>query len=181
MAAVEYSGKIPAERASWEELHAQIAAIHANERLIQILGELPDEILLLNQNRQIIYVNEVALKCLGVQDPAEVYGCRPGEVFGCVHASQGPGGCGTTEHCSFCGGLRVIMNSLNGYADMQKCRITRAEGAAPLDMIVHGIPIHLLGMSLSLVCCQPSVSEKNKQVAVASFRVQRYAAYLEEI
>jgi PAS domain-containing protein len=171
----------PAERATWEELYLQIAALNANDGLTEILQQVSDQIVLLNSQRQVVFINAAALKGLALEDPAEVYGCRPGEVFGCVNVALGDGGCGTSDRCQLCGGLNVIMRCLDGYADVQRCTVVRQGAAQPLELIIHSIPVRCSEISLCLLNISSAKSENPKQAAEVTFRMLRYAARIEQL
>ncbi|MDP8262499.1 MAG: hypothetical protein P9M13_04250 [Candidatus Ancaeobacter aquaticus] len=44
----------------------------------------------------------------------KVIGKRPGELFGCVHATEMPAGCGTSVFCTECGAVKSIISAQNG-------------------------------------------------------------------
>jgi signal transduction histidine kinase len=92
--------------------------------------------LILNSQRQDIYANKILFESLNI-DENEVFGFRPGELLECEHAFENKGGCGTTEFCSQCGAVNVILNSQKGINDVRECRITRRNGDA-LDLRVWG-------------------------------------------
>jgi hypothetical protein len=60
-------------------------------------------LMILNQQRQVVAVNRELLQALGIPDVGCLIGMRPGEVLRCVHAWEGPGGCGTSRACASCG------------------------------------------------------------------------------
>lgn len=79
-----------------------------------------------NEERQIVFVNDVLMKSLGVNSVEKVLGKRFGEAFGCVHAKEGEGGCGTTEHCRFCGAINAIYQSKKTMKKTtEECRVRR--------------------------------------------------------
>ncbi len=133
----------PAERASWELLQEQIESIRQH-RLTQAALEGGDEVfLVLNEARQIVHANRAFLEKFDVADPATLYGCRPGEVLGCLHAAQGPGGCGTSAHCRFCNAVRAVLSSVDGFPDIQKCSITRTSPDNPLEFYLLTAPLRV--------------------------------------
>jgi hypothetical protein len=170
----------PAERASWEQLYAQIIALKGNVFLQEKLHEVADRTLLINAHRQVVYANAAMLEYLGQRDPAELMGCRPGEVFGCLNADKGAGGCGTSESCHLCGALNAVLRSLAGYAEVQRCSITLKENGAQLELTVHSIPVRIAGYCMCLLVLTPDDHGNSKQLAEVTFRVQRYAANIED-
>lgn len=55
---------------------------------------------ILNENRQVLAVNDLFVKKLGVDDPGETLGLRPGEAMQCVHAKGDPAGCAVPPNIS---------------------------------------------------------------------------------
>jgi PAS domain-containing protein len=91
--------------------------------LFHILDSVPDIVVILNKQRQIVFSNHSLVKFTGIQSVNNSYGLRVGEILDCIHSSETPGRCGTTEFCSECGAVRAILNSQAGKADVQECRI----------------------------------------------------------
>jgi len=170
----------PAERATWEELYEQMEAVNGNACLQGALRSAPERVLLVNAQRQIVYVNEATMQAFGVKDPAEVYACRPGEVLGCVHANKGEGGCGTHEDCRFCGGLNAVMRGLRELADVQKFQITIQDYDIPLDLVVHTIPVRVGDFFMCLVTFLDTDNESAMKIAENTFKIQHFAAEIEE-
>ncbi|WP_419662209.1 PAS domain-containing protein [Desulfosarcina variabilis] len=77
-----------------------------------LLHSISGLLAILDENRQIVAVNDSFLKMLGIDDPAQTLGLRPGEALNCVHAHRPPAGCGTTRACSTCGAAIAIVSSL---------------------------------------------------------------------
>jgi signal transduction histidine kinase len=112
----------PAERADKKTVCQQAEKLKKSDMLDSLLNAVSDPILILNQQRQIVYANKAFTDLVG-QRHDEVVGLRPGEAINCIHAFTKPGGCGTTEHCSMCGAARGILAAQCGRRDVQECRI----------------------------------------------------------
>ncbi len=138
----------PAARASDPELKAvaQACLDHpAAKFFIQAAGGL---VMILDSHRQVLATNALLDQRLAASDP-HPFGRRPGEVFGCIHASEGPGGCGTSPACAHCGAvLAVLQSQAEGTTARRECHLTlRAHGrlesvefqilASPLDIGPH--------------------------------------------
>ena len=80
---------------------------------------------LLNAQRQIVMVSENVLELMPGKTLDQIIGLRPGEALGCIHAHECEGGCGTSQFCSQCGMVNVILLGLNGCRKMQECHLTR--------------------------------------------------------
>lgn len=102
----------PAGRAAPEALRASLAAV-SNPIVSVVLEAAQGYVLILNEQRQLLAANDellAALKCTSVND---YVGLRPGEILGCIHAVEGPDGCGTSLHCRNCGAVIALLASWN--------------------------------------------------------------------
>lgn len=123
---------------------------------------LPVSILVLNQDRQIVYFNKAFHELSRRIDPGEIVGLRPGEALGCVNAKLMEGGCGCSELCSVCGAAIAILSSLRGEDDCQECNLVRIEngGESVLDLQVFTRPVEFEGRNLSLFTAMDISHEK---------------------
>jgi signal transduction histidine kinase len=125
----------PAERASVEQLARDVAVVAENplvDALLQTSGAL---LAVLNQERQVLAANHALLRMVGVEDPDNLTGLRPGEVIGCDHASSPPAGCGTTKYCATCGAAISIVGALSADADLErKCVLTIPREGRAMDL-----------------------------------------------
>jgi len=153
----------PAERASTEELEQQVNYFADLGLIHQLINAVPDIFLILNGQRQIVFANKVMLKLLGIADEWNVYGQRPGEALGCVHACESDGGCGTTEFCKTCGAIQAILTSLRGKETVQECRIMQQNGSS-LDLRVWATPLEWNGSIYSLFAVHDISHEKRRKV-----------------
>lgn len=171
----------PAERATWETLHEQLATVNANAALQGPVFEAPECILLLNAHRQIVYANAASQQMLcGEGDPATLYGCRPGEAMQCVHATKGEGGCGTARYCRMCGAVNAVLKSLSGSADIQRCSIQCENREEPFECITFSMPVHISTETYALVAMKDASEGKaTNELAKHAFAMQRLAAEVE--
>ena len=78
------------------------------------LNTVPTFLLVLNENRQIVYANDAVKKLFPGEPFEDIYGKRPGELLNCSHFSESVSGCGTTRFCAKCGAVKSILASLSG-------------------------------------------------------------------
>ncbi|BCR04108.1 sensor histidine kinase [Desulfuromonas versatilis] len=90
-----------------------------------LLDAVPNILMILNRQRQIIYTNRALVELVGSGDEAMIHGLRPGEVLGCHETGEAPAGCGTGEACNTCGAVLAILAGLSGQRDVRECCITR--------------------------------------------------------
>lgn len=155
----------PAERAAPAELRLEAGEL-ANSALLQTLYEaLEIPILILNPQRQVVFVNRRLLAMLGHDNLQGILGQRPGEALGCAHAFETMDGCGTTEACSQCGVVNAILKS---QADRQKtireCRILRRQDNSALDLQVSASPLSMDNRDYTILAVEDISDKKRRQI-----------------
>lgn len=153
----------PAERTPREILQKQRQAFSEQTALRPFLDSIPDIFLILNDKRQIVYSNEALLVFLGITNPEQICGLRPGEALNCVHAFESEGGCGTTEFCKNCGAVNAILASLRGEACVQECRILQKDSGDAFDLRVWTTPYRLNGDLYSIFVVSDISHEKRRK------------------
>jgi len=125
----------PAERTPPPELASSIELISKNPLIDTLLTSVGGLLAILNEQRQIVAVNDALLKSMGVANADELFGLRPGEAIGCVHARDMPDGCGTSKFCSTCGAAVAIVSSLcTDQPVEQDCAATVERKGKPEDL-----------------------------------------------
>lgn len=157
----------PAARATDEEIRARNAEFLSDAAAVRILEALPDPAMILNDKRQIVAVNRALLDALGIDNPEELLGLRPGEMVGCIHSCEMPGGCGTAASCEVCGALRAILGCITcKTVAVEECRICtrRKEDGGALDVLVHARWISLRSGDHAVVDMRDISAEKRRRV-----------------
>lgn len=158
----------PAGRADLDTLRRQIDDARASIHAHNLCDAVPSITVILNRQRQTIFRNRCLLETLEVPDPDILFGQRPGEFLGCIHARETPGGCGTTEHCSTCGAVLAVMATQNtGERDVRECRITRRRGDGSeecLDFRVFTDAIEVRGETYTVLSLMDIGHEKRREV-----------------
>ncbi len=158
----------PAERASQDEITCHFTNLATTSLLRDLMRAIPNIVLILNQERQIVFANDRLLEYLQLQDLRTVLGQRPGELFDCVHASETTGGCGTTRFCQHCGAVRAILQAQKGNVDVQECRILRSDGKA-LDFRVWATPLTFDGEAFVIFAVMDIEDEKRRAMLERTF------------
>ncbi len=155
----------PAERATATNLRRQVGYFSETSLTKNILDAIPSLLLILNEQRQIVYANNVLLKLVAAGRVGQAHGMRPGELLDCVHARKSEGGCGTTEECSACGMVLATLESLNGEKAVRECRFTRRrEGQREsLDLKVRTTPLNYAGEVFTVFAVSDISHEKRRQ------------------
>ncbi len=76
-----------------------------------ILVTMDGYLLVLNSHRQLLATNQQVLKNGGQRTALGAIGSRPGEMLRCIHAQEGPGGCGISRACPGCGAVTTVLAS----------------------------------------------------------------------
>ncbi len=128
------------ERSTMDEINASNLFLTSFTENSLVMNMIPNIMLILNSNRQIVFANKAMLNYLGLETSTSILGLRPGELVNCVHSDQTEGGCGTTKNCIVCGAVSAILSSQEGAAADEECRILTKSNDA-LDYKVHCVPL----------------------------------------
>ena len=108
----------PAERATPEQLRQEAEACLSHPVAQFLMRALDGLVLILDVHRQVLATNERVLQLTDAPD-GSLLGRRPGEVFGCVHVADSPGGCGTNHACAHCGAVQTILEAMRTGVSVQ--------------------------------------------------------------
>jgi hypothetical protein len=78
----------PAKRSSSEKIAHDAALFNSEIFFKTIIDFSPNVVVLLDQNRQIVFANKTLLDMMQIDNPLAVLGGRPGEALNCKHASE---------------------------------------------------------------------------------------------
>jgi signal transduction histidine kinase len=151
-------------RSNTEILEKQKSSFVKNYLLYEITNAIPDSVLVLNNNRQIVFANKRFLDFLDIKDDSEIIGKRPGEALNCEHAFNSEGGCGTTKFCEICGTFKSILSCFEFKADIQECRIIQHKTNKALDLRIYATPIQMDGELFTIFAIQDIQDEKRRKV-----------------
>lgn len=132
---------------------------------LALFEEFPIPIMVFNRRRQIVFINQRGRNLLS--DPQKSpYGQRLGEAFGCIHANDGGGGCGTGRFCRYCGAARSLAGALAGALNTQACKIDRTleTKSEQLDLLVWTKPLDLEGQPFILTALVDVSAEERRQL-----------------
>lgn len=135
---------LPAERAQPAVLERHSRMFEASP-LAPILDGIVDFVLILNPQRQTLFVNRSFRDFLHANGITRLLGQRPGELADCVYSDGPPNGCGTTEACLRCGAGQALGVALDGNTALKECRIMAKNAGEDLNL---------------RVCVKPFVFEK---------------------
>ncbi len=154
----------PPERTPQYILEAQINKIESHSDITSVLNAIPEFVMILNKEREIVFANKSLLKYLTAEDDFLKKGFRPGEAINCQHAFENEAGCGTSEFCKTCGAVISILNTQNGqYEDVQECRIIQGDGCSALDLRVKSTRLLLEDEDFTVFTVADISNEKRRQ------------------
>lgn len=150
----------PPGHASSTVLERQRALFQENDLIELFLGKIPAVFIIINEHRQIVFMNKGALDFAGLADIASTLGKRPGELLGCIHSKEEADGCGASEACTFCGAVNAVLASQKGTPAVQDARLLVADGNKALDLRVWAMPLDVEGEHFTAVTIQDIAQEK---------------------
>lgn len=156
------------ERSSEECLSRQSRLFQGDPAYDSFGDAVPLICLILNRNREVIYANRQVLEALSLKDHGEIHGKRPGDLFHCVHAKEGPGGCGTSLYCENCGAVHAILAAQGGERAVRECRLN-TEGSLFYDFRVVATPIERGGEQFTIFTLEDIQHEKRRQALERTF------------
>ena len=131
------------ERSTQDEIRRQSELLSGSSQFAQFANYVPDPVLVLNQNRQIVFGNAAAIKVVETVGSKEPLGLRPGEALRCEHAFAARCGCGTSSFCRYCGSVKAILSALRGVEDVQECRVSQEGGGETLLFMCYTYPLEI--------------------------------------
>ncbi|HLK47148.1 MAG TPA: ATP-binding protein [Bryobacteraceae bacterium] len=142
-----WTGFLPAERLSHNEILEQAIGIASSPVLTAMLDASPGMVALLNTQRQIVFCNEACAVAGRLTSKSEAVGMRPGELLHCVHSTDLPGGCGTSESCRECGLAQAVVAGQRGRANWGECLLECGDrnGEIATEYAVKVLPLPDLG------------------------------------
>lgn len=100
---------------NWDEkdvIDEQVMGFNNVQFLAQSFDSIDIPILVLNEQRQLIFANKSYLKFLGINDLNLIIGKRPGETLNCVHVFKNKNQCGASADCKNCSFQNTILKSM---------------------------------------------------------------------
>lgn len=158
----------PAERNDYAAIRKEQELISSLERFTEIFGAINGLGAVLNKNRQVVYANNEFIRSFGFENLESLLGKRPGEAISCIHSTEMPMGCGTSEACSVCGAVNAILESqVTGVRSVKETRITSQinEKNVSWDLKVTSSPIKFFEEYYYLLMIE-DVSNEKRRVAL---------------
>lgn len=155
---------LPAETASPEEVLRENELILSAALVTEMLDGMINFALVLNRQRQAVYVNKPFREFLSAHGIDGLIGRRMGNLVGCKHPPESEGGCGTTEACERCGAAQALSHALKGEPASGECRILSRSAGDDLDLKVSTKPLKVGGEEFLLLSLLDISSDKRRSV-----------------
>jgi len=154
----------PDNRKTIDEIKYQSEVFTRNKVLIDLVESLSQILVVLNNERQIIYANKLYYDFCNVPETESILGKRPGEAINCVHSFITAGCCGTTSFCNSCGAANAILESHKGIQSIKECRIL-TQTLESKDILVTSTPYEIEGEKF-IIFALTDISDKKRREAM---------------
>jgi signal transduction histidine kinase len=153
-------------RSTPEGIYRQRAHLTADEGFCALLDAMPELVMVLNENRQILLGNRALTEFAQTQGRPDYVGMRPGEFLSCRSALAADCGCGTADECRQCGAVEAILAALKGHKTSHECRVLceTSRGPEALDLKVWGTPLRWRGEEFVLLVAVDISHEKRRRI-----------------
>jgi K+-sensing histidine kinase KdpD len=154
------------QRLDPNELETQITNVSKHPILASAMELSQSVLAILNDHRQIIAANMELLKLLGIHDPHELLGMRPGEMLQCQNAHLEPGGCGTSRLCAGCAaGICIVDAIKKGESFTTECSIRTVQHNQHSDLLfdLQIKPLDIEGHVFVLLFMQDRTKQKKQE------------------
>ena len=101
------SAYLPAARADAATVRRQHRFFATSATFQAILDAIPNAVVILNQERQIVYANTAFADLNPERELMEILGQRVGEALNCLNVPDNEGGCGTGTFSTTCEALTL--------------------------------------------------------------------------
>jgi signal transduction histidine kinase len=155
---------MPAETAPPSEVERQRKLLAESPVIHGMLDAMLNYSVVLNMQRQAVLINKAFSDFLAEHGVTSPIGLRTGNLFGCTHSAESPGGCGTTESCRRCQSAAAIWQALQGNEAVKECRILSQKSGEDLDLRVRVQPFKYAGEDFLLMSMADISSEKRREV-----------------
>jgi K+-sensing histidine kinase KdpD len=158
---------LPAKRVSGETIMKSYRSFENQEFIKAVFNAASGIVMILNDHRQAVYVNQKLYETLPGKQMNDVLGYRPGEIFNCINAITSPGGCGTSKACRVCGAAAAIIESMmHSIKSEKECRITTVEDTknGSLELMVSAAPINMDNENYYIFTIADTSNEKRRKV-----------------
>jgi signal transduction histidine kinase len=166
-----HSDFLPAELLSRRQVLNQAMQAGESAVLVTMLDTVQGMVALVNLERQIVLCNGACAKAGGLDRKEDAVGMRLGELLSCVHATDLPGGCGTSESCRYCGLAQAVVTGQQGRASSHECLLQTKDESRGIaaEYVVTVNPVSELGNGWVSCSFNDISSEKRREALERTF------------
>ncbi|MEX0980837.1 MAG: HAMP domain-containing sensor histidine kinase [Bacteroidales bacterium] len=147
-------------------LESLIPDAGAKAFITELINSFPGFIMLLDEDRRLVYSNRKMMDALSIDDFETVFRLRPGDLFQCVNSFRTTGGCGTAEGCEYCGAMNSMTASrTEGKTVANQFRVLGASNGKPQSSVFRftSTPFHFNETFFYLVTLEDINNEIRKE------------------
>lgn len=156
------------EKLSEEEIELQISKIKNSNFIDVFINSIYEFVMILNQRRQILFVNQRTFEVVNLNEGIEIYGFRPGEAFGCINSDVANQGCGTKTACKYCGAVNTILKCIETEKKVEeevRFNLRRNNYIINIDVLLEAFPI-MVESEIYVMCIMKDISDKKRKEAL---------------
>ena len=134
----------------------------------EIINGINSIILITNENREVVFINNFTIKRFNIKDESEYLGLKIGNFFKCVHSDENETGCGTTESCAFCGANNVFTKSIKNNETLTsefRVIVIKNNATASLDLQITANPMQIEDETYCVLSIN-DISDKKRKAAL---------------
>jgi|CXWL01.1.fsa_nt_gi signal transduction histidine kinase len=131
--------------------------------LQSVLDMMPECVIILNGERQILFGNQATRRLATELGRAEFAGLRLGELLSCRNLTSAPSGCGTSKGCRTCGALHASLMALHGRELTTECLVTAQDGQS-YELKITASPFAWHGEEYALLMLGDISAEKRREM-----------------
>ncbi|XPV76896.1 MAG: sensor histidine kinase [Desulfovibrio sp.] len=137
-----------------------------SEELSKYLVGFPLPLLVINNQKQAVFLNTAFLSVVDADSAAPFLGMRPGEIMQCIYCATTEEGCGGSEHCTKCGAFRAITEAIIQKTTVQNdCQllVRDSKGVAARDLRLFLSPWNFGGTTFYVITVLDVSDEKRRK------------------
>ena len=162
------------ERAQYKDIQESSSFLQGKQEIASVFNTLQEYALILNRQRQILFINDPFIRYLGGKNKEDIIGKRPGELIGCIYSSIMDAGCGTARQCRLCGAAQAITECIEKGKKIEKeCSITARDqesfGLTGYEFRVNAMPFTIENRSFFLLTFIDISHQKRKTALERTF------------
>ena len=129
---------------------------HRPDFLLELLNTVPAMLLIVDADVRIYHINRATAREFRL-DHDDVFMMRGGEVLHCIHATEAPGGCGTSMVCKNCMLRNSVQEAMKGQQVFRACAkldLVSRDGTTEVQLLISAAPLVFEGKAFVLLALE---------------------------